>query len=106
MSLPVATETFPKTITLTVESSTQEFAARRALLLAQEVESMAGTAASGSILEDCEMAAVESGRDLTRQVLERAVQTRVDALEKKTGRYGPATAAGGAPTKGPIVRRS
>ena len=48
-----------------------------------EMRQLAATAPEGGVLAACEEAVVERGREQHRRVLQRAVQARVDAAEKK-----------------------
>jgi hypothetical protein len=48
-----------------------------------EMKDLAATAPDGSVLEVCEDAVVERGREHQRRLLERAVAGRVEAAEKK-----------------------
>ncbi len=67
---------------------------RRALALAEEMEQLALTAPDGTVLDVCEGAVIEKGRDLQRQVLGAAVARRIEAAEKKGRRSAPAPAGG------------
>ena len=44
---------------------------------------LAATAPDGSVLDVCEDAVIERGREHQRRLLQRAVQARLDAAEKK-----------------------
>jgi hypothetical protein len=48
-----------------------------------EMKDLAATAPDGTVFDACEEAVIERGREQQRRVLERAVQARLDALEKK-----------------------
>jgi hypothetical protein len=48
-----------------------------------EMRHLAATAPEGAVLDACEEAVVERGREHQRRVLERAVQARLGAAEKK-----------------------
>jgi len=48
-----------------------------------EMKDLAATAPDGSVLEICEDAVIERGREHQRRLLEHAVQARLDAAEKK-----------------------
>lgn len=49
----------------------------------EEMKDLAATAPDGTVFDACEEAVIEKGREQQRRVLERAVQARLDALEKK-----------------------
>jgi hypothetical protein len=48
-----------------------------------EMKDLAATAPEGSVLEACEEAIIEKGREQQRRLLEHAAQARLDAAEKK-----------------------
>jgi hypothetical protein len=73
---------------------------RRALALAEEMEQLALTAPDGTVLDACEGAVLEKGRDLQRQMLGGAVARRIEAAEKKGRRSAPAHAGGRRKTGG------
>ncbi len=74
----------------------------RAIAFADEMHALALTAPAGHVLDQCEQQATDRGRDLLRDLLQEAVQTRIGAAEVKKGRRGsaragaPSTASGGA----------
>ncbi len=70
------------TITLEIDSEDEGLLRQYAGFL-EEMKDLAATAPEGSVLEACEEAVIERGREQQRLVLERAVQARLDALEKK-----------------------
>jgi hypothetical protein len=71
-----------KAITLEVDSENEGLLRRYAEFL-EEMNDLAATAPEGSVLEVCEDAVVERGREHQRRLLERAVASRVEAVEKK-----------------------
>jgi len=71
-----------KTIALEIDAEDEDLIRGYAAFLA-EMRDLAGTAADGSVLAVCEEAVVGRGREHQRRVLEQAVQSRVDAAEKK-----------------------
>ena len=71
-----------KTITREVEPEFEDLLRRYAAFL-EEMKDLAATAPHGSVLEVCEDAVVERGREHQRRLLERAVAGRVEAAEKK-----------------------
>jgi hypothetical protein len=71
-----------KTITLEIDSGSEDLLRRYAAFL-EEIDDLAASAPDGSVLEVCEEAVIEKGREQQRLVLERAAQARLDAAEKK-----------------------
>ena len=71
-----------------------EATVRRVLALAEELEQLALTAPDGTVLDACEGAVLDKGRDLQRQLLGEAVARRIEAAEKKGRRCAAAPAAG------------
>lgn len=65
----------------------------RALALARELETTAGSAPDGQVIDRCESLLLGAGRDFLRRALEDTLQDRIDALEKKGRPAGPAPAA-------------
>ncbi len=72
-----------KTITLEVETEGQEDLIRQYHAYVMELDQLALTAEMGDVIDQCEEAAVLKGADINRQALQRAVQRRIDAAEKK-----------------------
>jgi hypothetical protein len=72
-----------KSIVLDVETQAQEELIRRFHAFVMELDQLALSAPDGAVLDQCETAAVVKGQDISRQVLERAVQRRIDHAEKK-----------------------
>jgi hypothetical protein len=81
-------------ITLEVSSPEQAALLRHFHALVVEMEQLALSAPEGQVLDRCEAAIVERGRQVNRQVLQQAVQQRIEALEKKGRRCGVAPAVG------------
>jgi hypothetical protein len=73
----------PKDVVLQVQTPEQEELLPKFHAYVLELEQLALTAPDGQVLDQCEAAAVTQGRDLARQTLERAVQQRIAAAEKK-----------------------
>jgi hypothetical protein len=71
-----------KTITLEIDPG-HEVLLRRYASFLEEMADLAATAPDGSVLEVCEDAVVENGREHQRRLLEHAVQARLDLAEKK-----------------------
>jgi len=71
-----------KAITLEIDPEHEDLLRQYADFLG-EMKDLAATAPDGSVLDLCEEAVIERGREQQRRVLERAVQARLDAAEKK-----------------------
>ncbi|WP_422930051.1 hypothetical protein [Singulisphaera sp. PoT] len=71
-----------KTISFEIDSEDEDLV-RQYVGFLQEMKDLAATAPDGSVLEVCEDAVVERGREQQRRVLSRAVQARIDDLEKR-----------------------
>ena len=71
-----------KAITLEIDPEHEDLLRQYADFLG-EMKHLAATAPDGSVLDLCEEAVIERGREQQRRVLERAVQARLDAAEKK-----------------------
>jgi hypothetical protein len=65
---------------------------RRALAMFEEMEQLALTAPDGQVLDLCEQAVIEKGRNLQAATLGEAVVRRVEAAEKKGRRSESANA--------------
>jgi hypothetical protein len=92
---------FPKTITIRVTSAAEEVLVERALAMARDLNELAGAAPAGQVLDRCEEAAVEKGREFTRQALEQAVAQRIEAAQKKGRQLGDARAVAVVTAKDP-----
>jgi hypothetical protein len=90
-----------KTITLEVDSPSQEQLVRQYHALLQEMNELADSAPDGRVLDLLEGAVLERGRDALRSTLEQAVQRRIDAAEKKGRRCGGVGADNSARTAAP-----
>jgi hypothetical protein len=75
----------PLTIEYTTEAERLQY--ERLIAYVQEMNRLGATAAHGTVLETCELFALNQGRQLLRETLADAIQARADA-EKKS----PATA--------------
>lgn len=71
-----------KIVTLEIDSAHEDLLRHYANFL-EEMTDLAATAPDGSVLEVCEDAVIEKGREHQRRVLQQAVQSRLDAAEKK-----------------------
>lgn len=94
---------FPKTLTITVTSAVEEGMVERALAMARDLQELAQTVADGHVLDRCEEAAVDQGREFTRQALEQVIAARLASAEKK-GRRSAAVAAGCSASTKVVVR--
>lgn len=72
-----------RTITLEVETPEQEALIRSYHAYIQELDELALSAPAGEVIDECESVAVTKGQDINRQTLQRAIQRRIDAAEKK-----------------------
>ena len=70
------------TVTLEIDTEYEDLLRQYASFLG-EMKDLAATAPAGSVLEACEDAVIERGREQQRRVLQHAVQARLDAAEKK-----------------------
>jgi hypothetical protein len=70
------------TITLEIDSSHESLLRDYAAFLA-EMKQLAATAPHGTVLDTCERAVVQQGREHQRCVLEMAIESRVQDAEKR-----------------------
>jgi len=96
----------PTTITLEITSPAQEALVRQFHGLVLELEQLALSAPAGHVVDVCEAAVLERGRDVNRQVLQQVVQQRIEALEKKGRRCGPVPAVERGKTAAPANAKS
>ncbi len=82
-----------KTVTIEIPAASEALV-RRLLNLHEELRDLALSAADGTVLDVCETAVLDKGRDLCKQVLADAVASRIAAVEKKGRRSAPAAADG------------
>jgi hypothetical protein len=82
--------------TLTIEYATdaERLQYERMIAYVQEINRLGATAAPGTVLDACELFALDQGRQLLRDNLAAAVQARADA-EKKSPAGGPRVARRG-----------
>lgn len=71
-----------KTVTLEIDAEHEDLLRRYATFLG-EMKDLAAAAPDGSILDVCEGAVIEQGREQQRLVLQHAARARVDAAEKR-----------------------
>lgn len=88
-----------------VDTDFQRLVVEQALALAREVESTAGAAPHGRVLDRCEGLLLTRGRDFLLTVLQGVAQHTADGAVKKGGPE-PATAATASATRGPRHARS
>jgi hypothetical protein len=77
----------------------------QAMVMADELQSVADKAPKGEVFHRCEEAAVERGREFTRLALQKTAQEYLAAHEKKR-LFGPVPAAVRAATVAPTRERS
>jgi hypothetical protein len=70
------------TVVLEIDAEDEDLV-RQYVSFLQEMKDLAATAPDGSVLEACEDAVIEKGREHQRRLLQRAVQARLDDAEKK-----------------------
>jgi hypothetical protein len=80
------------TITIEIPSEAESIV-RQALALHEELHTLALAAPDGTVLDVCEVAIIEKGRDLNARILADAVARRIEAAEKRGRRSAPAPAA-------------
>jgi len=80
--------------TITIEiPADHEVLVRQLLALQDELDQLALSAPDGTVLDTCELAVLDKGRQLNTDILAQAVARRVTAAEKKGRRSGPAPVA-------------
>ena len=88
------------TITVEIPAASEAFV-RQLLALHEELEALALSAPDGTVLEACETAVIQKGRDLNKRILEDAVARRIETAEKKGLRSASVRAAGPKRIAGP-----
>ena len=73
---------------------------RQLLALHEELDALALSAPDGTVLDACETAALQKGRDLNKRILEEAVTRRIETAEKKGLRSASVRAADAKRTAG------
>jgi hypothetical protein len=87
--------------TFEYRSEAERKSIERAIAFASEMHDLALSAPEGQVLDLCEGQALDLGRDLLRETLQAALQTRIEAVEVKKGRHdgvsvgAPSTKNGG-----------
>ena len=82
--------------TVTIRSELESILVEQALAMARELEAVTDAAPDGQVLAIAELAAVRTGRELTRVALEAALRRQAGPAEKKGLPAGPAPAAAAA----------
>jgi hypothetical protein len=81
--------------TITVEIPAEsEALVRQLLALHEEMQALALSAPDGTVLDACERAVIDKGRDLHANILANAVARRIETAEKRGARSVPATVGG------------
>jgi hypothetical protein len=65
-----------------VRTDLEAILVEQALVMARELEAVTDAAPDGQVLAVAELAALRSGRELTRRALEAALQRQAEAVEK------------------------
>jgi hypothetical protein len=73
----------PKVVQFDVTDESQEALLRQFYAYVQEMDKLALSAPPGQVIDACEQMAWQRGQDVSREVLQKAVQRRIDAAEKK-----------------------
>jgi hypothetical protein len=81
--------------TFTARSQLEAILLEQALAMARELEAVTDAAPDGQVLAVAELAALRSGRELTRLALEAALQRQAESAEKRGLPADPAPAAAG-----------
>ena len=71
-----------RTVTLESDAEYEDLLRHYASYLG-EMKDLAAAAPDGSVLDTCEEAVIEKGREQQRLLLQRATQNRIDTAEKK-----------------------
>lgn len=70
--------------TVTIEiPAASEALVRQLLALHEELNTLALSAPDGTVLDACETAVIQKGRDLNKRILEAAVARRIETAEKR-----------------------
>jgi hypothetical protein len=71
------------TLTISYNTEAERQAYERAIAFVAEMHALGLNAPDGSVLDACEALTLSRGRDLLRQTLAAAAQSRIDLVEKK-----------------------
>jgi hypothetical protein len=82
--------------TVLIRTDLERILVDQALAMARELEVVTDAAPDGQVLAVAELAALRSGRELTRRALEAALQRQAEMAEKKGRLAAPARAAAAA----------
>ena len=82
-----------------VRTDLEAILVEQALAMARELEAVTDAAPDGQVLAVAELAALKSGRELTRRALEAALQHQAETVEKKGAPSEPAPVADDARSK-------
>ena len=85
--------------TFVARTESEAMLVEQALAMAGELQAVADAAPDGQVLAVAEIAAVHSGRELTRRALEAALQAQAAPAEKKGLSAAPAPAADAASSR-------
>jgi hypothetical protein len=91
--------------TITIRTELELVLVDQALAMARELEAVTDAAPDGQVLAVAELAALRSGRELTRRGLEKALQRQAAAAEKTGRPAAPAPAAAAARSRTKLPRR-
>jgi hypothetical protein len=83
------------------QSELQRVIVELALVYAQQLEQVAQAAPAGQLLDHCENAALDHGRQFLRDSLTAALQQQIQEAEKKGAQLAPVLTDTHAATKGP-----
>lgn len=89
-----------QTVTIEIPAASEALV-RQLLALHEELQSLALSAAEGTVLDACEAAVAPKGRELTANLLTDAIDRRIRATEKKGPRSVPARVGRSRRTAGP-----
>jgi hypothetical protein len=87
------------TVTIDIPADSEALV-RQFLAVHEELRALALAAPAGTVLDACEAAVLDRGRELSRNILAGAVARRIETAEKKGRRSAPAAAAGFGRTAG------
>lgn len=71
------------TLTIDYTTDAERLELERAVAYCTEMRTLAATAAPGTVLAACESHALDAGRELLRQNLQSALQSRIDSQKKR-----------------------
>ncbi len=71
------------TLTITYQTPEERRAYERAIAFVAEMHRIDADAPDGGVIDPCESVALSQGRDLLRDTLAAAIQTRAEGVEKR-----------------------